>query len=124
MVKPALEGDESRMRRVLMVIAAITALIILYPSTHLVAGSPASTNQIHIMTPQDHNATTTDPGNWLFTGEDDDNGGNSKGDTDDLAGFKYGTGTEGYGAFFGGKAHKIKLAVKIWWIYLLSKGHF
>lgn len=102
------------MKRILFALLAVTILL-LYPSSNLIAGSPASLDRPNIIAAKDN--TPTGPV-WDYpgpAGSDDDDG--DKGDADDLAGLKDNTklfGVNGFGPSAGFDAY---LALKAYWMY-------
>jgi hypothetical protein len=102
------------MKRVLLAVLAVTVLL-LYPSSYLIAGSPASYERPNIMTPKD-NATVWpvwDPPGILGSDDDEDD----KGDADDLAGLKDHTKLKTADFFEPGNGLNALAAVKIYWMY-------
>ncbi len=103
------------MRRIFVALLAVTILLI-YPSSRLIAGTPTPISRPYIVTPQDGTTLLPGIGNPARTeggGDDEDSG-----DADDLAGAK------GHSKFTGssigdpGSGFEARLAVKIWWMYM------
>jgi len=110
------------MRKTLMVITAITSLLVIYPSAYLLAGSPSSTNQIHIITSHDQNGNT--PGSGILGNTSDNGGGDSKGDADDLGGLKYGDPLKRAGRANYETPYGVSFTLRAWLLYFLVNGLF
>ena len=102
------------MKRILLAVLAVTMLL-LYPSSNLIAGSPASNDRPNVMTPKDYTPgwpiwdSSGPAGN---DGDDDD-----KGDADDLAGLKDNTRLFGVSNFGPDTNFDALVAIKAYWMY-------
>jgi len=101
------------MKKVLLAVLAISAILI-YPSSYLVAGSPATHDVPYVITPHNHDSSL--PGSNIGDSSDD-GGGEDKGDADDLAGLKRDTKIKGSSSFEPDVPYGARFAVKIWWMY-------
>lgn len=102
------------MKRILLAVLAVTILL-LYPSSNLLAGSPASDERPNIITPKDNTTTVPIWNSFGPTGSDGDEDG--KGDADDLAGLKDRTKLFGVNVFGSDTGVDAIVATKAFWMY-------
>jgi hypothetical protein len=109
------------MKRLIPAVLAI-AIVLLYPSSYSIAGSPAANRLPNVISSYDQYASV--PGSGFINYTSGNGGGGDSGDADDLAGSKRNytvvSNTEA-GEF---SVIQARIAVKIWWIYFFTHKIF
>ncbi len=105
------------MKRALVIIITALAVLLVYPSTDLLAKSPKTSDTPSVSIIPSYFGQPQPPGQTGGTGDDDDDG--DPGDADDLSGIKgKNTGQSMSDAF---DFEKARLVVKVWWMFFFHR---
>ena len=109
-------GVDGRMKRAIIIIIAVMAVMLVYPSTDLLAKSPPKDAPIKTILPPTGDVPLPP---WIT---DDDPGGDEPGDADDLAGNRNDkskiSGSSGADLQ---SLEKARFIAKIWWLYFMVR---
>ena len=110
-------GADGRMKRAIIILIAVMAVMLVYPSTNLLAKSPPKDAPIKSILPPTGDIPLPP---WIT--DDDDPGGEEPGDADDLA------GNRGDKSKLSGSSgadlpslEKARFIARIWWLYFMVR---